>query len=587
MSRHTWRAQLAHHSRWLWLLKLALLTFFVVATNDVLGRRSLPGYVLFASVWLLSLVSIVHVAVFGGRVARLLWTVAIVTSTFVCTTYQAILDAPLTFADQNTLVQNAAFAGMVLEFYRPFLLRPLVLSLVGIAAINVPPHARRADARRTPGAWLAALGLRLSPIVLTMFVLYLKHGDGTNGFAVQHRSLAFFGVEAIERVREGAPPARRAVTMPHSGTRPLRNVIIVMDESIRGDLLDINARGGVPTGLAGRPDVINFGVMSSIANCSYETNVAFRYGIGRRDYLRQLASNPSMWAYAKRAGYETFYFDAQRTGGNLQNGMDPREESEIDHFVQLPEDVRAQDRDWKLATAIRDALAPRDDSRPMFAYVNKAGAHFPYEGKYPPERAWFTPVLAHEYFGNEADPRHALKAFTESRDATDRDTHVRFKNSWMNAAGWNASRFFEVLLDGLDLSDTVVLYMADHGQDLHQDGRPGYSTHCTSGDAPPDEGRVPLVIVTAHAETASRLRAAAAQNFGRVSQFRVFPSMLRWMGYSPEAIATEPGFDPPLEAPAGPGEQQFLSTFFVQLGAKPHWVACPSADVDSRRSSND
>lgn len=587
MGPGTWRAQLAHGSRWQWFLKVALLAFFVIGTNDVLGRRSLPGYVLFGLAWALSVASLVHVAVFGGRIARLLWTLAIVTSTVVCTTFQAIQQAPLTYADQNVLIQNAAFAGLVVQFYRPFLSGPLLFGLVGIAAINVPPHARPGDTRRTPARWLGTLGVQLSPVLLTMAVLYLKHGDGTNGFAVQHRTLAFLGVEGIERLREGAPPERREVTMPHSGARPLENIVIVMDESIRGDLLDINVEGGVPTGLKGRADVINFGVMSSIANCSHETNVAFRYGVGRRDYLRQLATNPSMWAYAKRAGYETFYFDAQRTGGQTQNGMDPRELSEIDHFVQLPSDVRAQDRDWKIAAAVRSALAPRPGSKPMFAYVNKAGAHFPYEGKYPPERAWFTPVLAHEYFGNEADPRHALRSFSEEQDASDRDVHARFKNSWMNAAGWNATRFFEVLLDGLDLNDTLILYMADHGQDLHQDGRPGFATHCTSGDAHPDEGRVPLAIVTAHAETAARLGAAASQNFGRVSQFSVFPSMLRCMGYSPEAIAAEPGFDAPLEAPANPSDQRFLSTFFVQLGAKPHWVPCPAPSTDARRSSND
>ncbi|HEX8796865.1 MAG TPA: hypothetical protein VF765_38200, partial [Polyangiaceae bacterium] len=373
MGPGTWRAQLAHASRWQWFLKLAFLAFFVIATNDVLGRRSLPGYALFGLAWAVSVASLLHVAVFGGRVARLLWTVAIVTSTFVCTTFQAIQQAPLTYADQNVLIQNVAFAGMVMEFYRPFLSGPVLFGLIGIAAINMPPYARPADGRRTPAERLGALGLQLSPVLVTMAVLYLKHGDGTNGFAVQHRTLAFLGVEGIERLREGAPPERREVTMPHSGTRPLKNIIVVMDESIRGDLLDINVEGGVPTGLKGRPDVINFGVMSSIANCSHETNVAFRYGIGRHDYLRQLATNPSMWAYAKRAGYDTFYFDAQRTGGQTQNGMDPREVSEIDHFVQLSADVRAQDRDWKIATALRSALDQDAGAKPMFAYVNKAG----------------------------------------------------------------------------------------------------------------------------------------------------------------------------------------------------------------------
>jgi lipid A ethanolaminephosphotransferase len=578
-----WRARLPRGNRWLWLLKLALLALFVVVTNEFAGRRSLPGYALFAFVWMLSIAALLHVAVFGGRIARIAWTLAIVVSTVVNTTFTAIYSAPLTFADHTMLLRNMPFANMVLEFYGPFLTRSLLVALIGVAAINLPPYARRA--RRTLKARLLGLSVQISPIVLMMVVTCLKHGEGTKGFAVQHKSLAFLGVSGIARVREGAPPARRTVTMPHSGSRPLKTIIVVMDESIFGDLVDINIPGGAPTGLIGRPDVINFGVMSSIANCSHESNVAFRYGIGRRDYLRQLDSNPSMWSYAKRAGFDTFYFDAQRTGGKLQNGMDPAEEKEIDHFVQLSDDVIAEERDAQLAAALRRAVTQA--SRPMFAFVNKAGAHFPFEGKYPASRGWFKPALTRDYFGNEADPRHSLKSFSDSQDASNREMHLRFKNSWMNAAGWNASRFFEVLLDGLDLRDTLIVYMADHGQDLHRDGRPGYETHCTSGASHPDQGRVPLAIITAHAETASRMRAAAERSFGRTSQFSVFPSMLRWMGYAPEAIADERGFDPPLESPAPRDNQQFLSTFFVQLGAEPYWNPCGSPSTDAEHATND
>src|SRR3546814_12508375 len=44
---------------------------------------------------------------------------------------------------------------------------------------------------------------------------------------------------------------------------------------------------------------------------------------------------PSLFAYAKRAGFGTVYIDAQRGGGAYQNGMDDRERRDIDRFVQI------------------------------------------------------------------------------------------------------------------------------------------------------------------------------------------------------------------------------------------------------------
>src|SRR5690606_34116541 len=115
--------------------------------------------------------------------------------------------------------------------------------------------------------------------------------------------------------------------------------------------------------------------------------------------------------------------------------------AEIDHFFQVGPDVAPQDRDIELARAMRDALSEAAE-RPTFFYVNKMGAHYPYEGKYPPEETRFRPVLQRDYFGNEADPKHMLSRFAADPRANDPETRVRFKNSYMNAVSWNTRRFF-------------------------------------------------------------------------------------------------------------------------------------------------
>ncbi len=567
------REQLAHTDRTQLSLKLAAIAVFLFLTNGGLGTRSLTGYAFFVVAWALSIASLLHVAFLAGPLARITWTVLIAAGTIAGTAFRAIYHAPLRLADVGVLLRSAGDMDSALAFYGPALMWPTLLTVLGVASINLPPFARSARERRPLGARIRQLAVQVSPIAVMVVALLVKHGEGTNGLAVQHAPHAHLAVLAIERALMGPPPDREAVTMAHSGRRPLQNIIVVMDESIRGDLIDLNLEGGAVTALAGRPDVINFGVASSIANCSYATNIGFRYGIGRRDHVRQLATHPSIWAYARRAGFDTYFFDAQRSDGALANGIDKRERAEIDVHYQVAADRPPLEKDVDLARALRRTL-DEPHLRPRFIYVNKMGAHFPFEGKYPREQGRWQPVMETAYFGNEMDPADAFQSFMQSH-VLDADLVIRLRNSYYNAVSWNASRFFDELLGGLDLSDTLIVYTADHGVNLHDDGGPGSSTHCTSGEANPDEGRVPLAVVTANSAISAALHAAAATNVNRLSQFSLFPSVLTWMGYSASDVAAHPDFDPGIEDAAAAGNQRFLSTFFVRLGGKPVWNRLP------------
>lgn len=550
-------------------LKLSAIAIFLALTNGSLGARSLTGYAFFFAAWALSVLSLLHVAFAGGPLARFVWTVLVVAATIVGAGFHTVYGTPLKLADLDVLLSSTGDINSAVAFYGPVLIWPVLLSLLGAAAISLPPVARRAQSARPLPVRLRHLAIQVSPIVVMVAALLIKSGEGTNGLAVQHTPYALLTALAIERARMGPPPARQAVAIAHSGDRPLRTIVLVMDESIRGDLIDLNVEGGAATGLAGRPDVVNFGVASSIANCSYATNIAVRYGIGRGDYLRQLDAHPSIWAYAKRAGFGTYFFDAQRSNGVLTNGMDAREHAEIDVHYQVPATLPPREKDVDIAAALRRTL-DEPGATPRFVYVNKMGAHFPFEGKYPPEHARRLPAMETEYFGNEIDPVGAFQAFRDSHIMNE-PLRLRFRNSYHNAVSWNTSRFFEVLLDDLDLSDTLIVYTADHGVNLHEEGGPGLNTHCTSGAANPDEGRVPLVVITAHPATSAALREAAATSVNRLSQFSVFPSVLVWMGYPPEEIAAHPDFDPAIGRAGALDHRMFLSTFFVRMGGEPVW----------------
>lgn len=568
-------------SRWTLSLKILLLVVFVIATNDGAWQRlqelgSPSKASAFLALWGVSACALFCVAFSPYRSWRYLWTMVFVLCSLVALSYSLITKTSLRLADVDQLLGLAAFADNVLDFYAGPLLVAALTCLIGIVALNMPPfwHAGVAP---NPRRLAAALLLPFVPVTATAGVLYMRGGEGTDGLPVQFTNPAFAVVLGLERLLSGPRLKRKEVAIASLEERRARSVIVIMDESVRGDLLDINRPGGVYSGLLPHSAAMaNFGIMSSIANCSSPTNAGFRYGVARRSYLADLTTNPSIWRYAKKAGYRTIYIDGQRHGGGLMNLMTAEERADIDEHIQLSSRTRPMDRDIEIALRLRRII--EDDSRLAFVYVNKMGAHFPYEGKYPPEHTVFQPVMKRTYFGNEVDPKNIWRPQSE-----DQETRTRFRNSYLNALAWNVGGFFDTLLADLDLSNTVMLYMADHGQNLHEDGEPGFDTHCRSGQRPPAEGMVPLTVLTRISPVLAEMRQAAQKNRNRVSQFNVFPSVLALLGYHREDIARAASSELPLEADLPPRQQQFLSKFFVRLGSKPIWNSIePGMEIASQ-----
>lgn len=550
-------------------LKVLLLVMFIALTNggawDRLIALGTPAHAsAFLALWGVSAAALFCIAFSPHRPTRYLWTTVFFLCSMVALTYSFITSRELALSDAEQLLGVLAFADNILEFYGGPLLAAGAICVIGIVALNMPPFWHSGAAPRYQ--WMA-LGLVVPflPVAAASSVLYVRGGHGTDGLPVQFTSAAFAVVLGLERVLSGPAPRRQEVAIAPVGAPRPKSVVVIMDESVRGDLLDINRPDGVYSGLlAHAASMANFGVMSSISTCSAPSNAGFRYGVARRTYLGDLKTRPSIWSYAKKAGYRTTFIDGQRHGGGLMNLMTEEELADIDEHVQLPAETPPMDRDIEIARLLRRIVG--DGGQPAFVYVNKMGAHFPYEGKYPPESAPYQPALKRTYFGNEIDPKNIWWPQSE-----DEDTRARVRNSYLNALAWNVGRFFDTLLAELDLSDAVLVYMADHGQNLNEDGKSGYHTHCSTGKAPATEGMVPLVVLTQVPRILTAMRAAAERNHDRVSQFNVFPSVLSFLGYRPKDIARFASSELPLEASLPPGQRQFLSRFFVRLGRGPIW----------------
>lgn len=559
-------------------VKLLLLLAFIVVTNygawnRVASLSSTLSKLIFLALWAVSVVALLFIAFMPQRLWRYLWTAVLVGSTTAALSFSLITGEYLRLADVEQLLGVLAFAGNVLNFYAGQLLAAALVGAIGTAAINMAPVGPALAAPRARR--LAALLLPLAPVAGIAGVLLHLGGEGADGLPSQFTSPAFVAVLSLERLLSGAEPKRKEVAIAAADRPRPRNVIVIMDESVRGDLLDLNRPGGIHSGLlAHRAAMANFGIASSIANCSAQSNAAFRYGVGRHSPWTDLKTNPSIWQYARKAAYRTVYIDGQRFGGRLHNLMTGEERAEIDEHIQLPSATPPWERDMQIARRVRRII--QDSRQPTFVYVNKMGAHFPYEGKYPPERA-VSPVLTRTTLGTgDGKPQ-----------AEDAATRTSFRNAYLNALAWNVGNFFDTLLADLDLSNTVMVYTSDHGQNLHDDGSPGYATHCTTARTSPAEGIVPLVVLTQIPEVLATMREAANRNRDRASQFNVFPSVLALLGYPPEAVARSASSEPPLDADLPSGQQQFASVFFVRFGRQPVWNSIhPRIETAAREGSS-
>ncbi|MNQ89551.1 hypothetical protein D3C85_1048620 [compost metagenome] len=351
---------------------------------------------------------------------------------------------------------------------------------------------------------------------------------------------------------------REPVKLPRTEGPVGHDIVLIIDESITGNYLDLNTEQGVRSQLLQPPagvHVINYGYAASVANCSADTNITLRYGGTRSDYVRINSTQPSIWQYAKKAGLATVYIDAQRTGGNLQNRMNETEKKDIDQFVQF-DNTPVLDRDMAAAQALIDRL---NDNQAQLIVINKVGAHFPVHDKYPDAFMHYRPALPRGRYTDIAD--------TGSRDgfSGQLDDWALYRNAYKNTVLWNVGEFFTRIFAKADLTNAVMIYTSDHGQDLHERGNPGLNTHC-GGNPVEEEGLVPLAIIQGAKLKTLDWQAALASNKNTSSHYNIFPTLLQLMGYDLAGIEAVYGY--PLSQPTRDAFT-FNTLFNARLGEKP------------------
>ena len=264
-------------------------------------------------------------------------------------------------------------------------------------------------------------------------------------------------------------PSQRETIQYHSPTTPQNNIVLVIDESIRGDHLSINGYTRETTpfldALSQNNDSFhNWGLAVAGATCSHPSNSLILTGVRPAlDAFDQTNLYPTVFQYAEAMGYFTTYMDAQTN--TFWNGLTDSVVVYLDSWVKardlgndIQSDFRAADRIVQLVSA----------GTGNFIVLNKRGVHFLYEGSYPPDAAVWGPVPG-EY---TSQPELVT-------------------NPYDNGLHYNVNTFFERLLaDPQILEHTIILYTSDHGQTLFENNVSWL--HCKST---PQEATVPLFIL--------------------------------------------------------------------------------------------
>jgi hypothetical protein len=514
------------------------------------------GLILFLSVYAVTATALVLTASIPNTALRIALAVIFAAGSVVSQTFEWGMRQPLSYGAFIGLIEARDDTGDAIRQYGGVLALTVPIGLLLLIALALP---------KKPLPLPGGLTL-LAPIAITgglCAMLFLRGGEGATALPPPFAPIAYSVLGAGSSF---ATARRGTVEMRRRATRVARDIVLIVDESISPIYLDIaDPAAGVHSGLAvPRPGIriVDYGFAAAIHNCSAGANATLRYGGTRDNYRAMKAAGVTIWDYAKRAGLRTVYLDGQRNHGVLQNMMTPEEKTRIDDFVQL-DGVPMLDRDITLARLIAERI---NNDEAEFILVNKVGGHFPVYDRFPDRMDIYRPTLPRGLYAELTDDAPGTMTDFAGFDGS-AQAWQRYRNSYRNTLLWNVGEFFDRLMSEADFSKATVLYTSDHGQDLHENGSAGASTHC--GTRPvQEEGIVPLLIIEGSRARGLDWQRDLAANHDRTSAYHIFPTLLALMDYDPADIATHYGA--PLNQPTHDA-YTFNVDYHVLFGRDPTW----------------
>lgn len=509
------------------LLKLLGLSSLLIITNPLaithlakfIQEHEIISTLEYACMWVSAIIALVYVFFHPSLKYRLSWGAIITFSTLIEYISTSIAGENISITSLTIMLNETAQAQSLFSTYASYIFIPIIAAIPWIVIIllqtkhNLFPKNRKYRLLFRAGSYF--------PIITILLITYSIHvliGRTLWGLPIQ-----FSGLSQLINYTLSANPFNGKRDLPETilkqpPTPHKQNIVLIVDESIRGDFIDLNHNQHItPFMLKNKDKFINFGIAASGNNCSSNSNYILRTG-GIFKQLTSTLSNPYIWQYAKKAGYKTILLDLQN-GTRLVNFLSSHELNYIDKQIPFKPIQDETYRDIVGAEQIKQIL--KSSKSPVFLYVVKHGAHFNYIDKYPNSETQFTPTLK---------PNETLTP----------SSRKRMLNTYKNAVRWSVDHFFETLFSTAIPKNTTIIYTSDHGQNL-LDVSSHTLTHCKQSSPYFMEGAVPLLIHTNIETIGNKFKQASIVNQDKVSHFEIYPTLLSLMGYDPQEIRNHYG----------------------------------------------
>jgi lipid A ethanolaminephosphotransferase len=452
----------------------------------------------------------------------------------------------MTFELAAMVVRERALAGGFLRTFGDTIgTKALVVACVAVAFMLPPGRAWSVPSRNC--------AIPLGALVFAIALLANSRGQMDalpSPYSVPAQLL-------VSQLSSASADDGRRSSVNYAGTpRPtIKKIVMVVDESVRGDYLGLNnlKYDNTPALIQGADALANYGTAISGVNCSVQARLFLRVGLQQRhlpDVTHLWKEMPTIWQYARNANLKTILIDTWNRFGTFHSYMNTAEARQIDEFITLL-DFPYYARDPSAADKLVKILQRNE---PMFVYVNKYGTHMPYSDNFPQDLSYDPSSLS------------ATLPLNQPRREAVRDYH--------KAIRWSVDGFFERVLPAIG-GDTVLIYTSDHGQAMFEGG---YDIGHCSADPHPGEVYVPLFAVTRSFELHARLQTEAKRAYNRASHFEIFPTLLELMGYS--RIWVEKNYGPSLLRVPVDQQPRFFPVAFTSSSA--NWVSVTAPTVQPR-----
>jgi glucan phosphoethanolaminetransferase (alkaline phosphatase superfamily) len=471
------------------------------------------GVSVFLLIWIFSIIGLFACAFIPKPIIRFTLAGIVFISTWVGIAYISISGTPITYDSLYVLLENYSLAnGAVNQYTFDIVLGLLIASSSFLFFLPNPVFIKKYFSEKKQKITLYALPI--IPFIMCLALAVSRGGYGLEQTPIQYNIPTLLALMESENLFLHKN-IRNDVNYAHldNNTSGRTNVVLIVDESIRGDYLDLYTgdMGLTPYLFSKRERIINFGYACSGANLSAESNQILRYGPNITNFATTFKSNPYIWEYAKKAGYRTILLEGQARKGQLNDRISKDELKYIDTLIYI-EGKEGYEKDSKIAKFIAENVSS-SNSKPLFIYAVKFGLHFPYDEHVPMDKKKY---------------HSGSKGFEEI-------TKSDLVNAYKNGICYLIDSFFQIILENRTYKNSIIIYTSDHGQNLLDNGQ--RNTHGSVENASPYEGLVPLFVITDNEIFRRKFEEAASRNFNKASHFNIFSTELTFMGYDKKEFA--------------------------------------------------